>query len=210
MGRLLKAGNIVGGTYGISPEQALRADVTSRTVGGGAQAEAIVRTEDLSRFFRLQKNLAFDLLAQLGIEPTPVEKERIERIPTMNVTAFILYSIGLERESKKDFIAARTFYREAVAADANFTIAIDRMNAMEALVIAGTLENARLNALVLDPETPVVRDRKIIRSRIDALLSNMGFDPYPGADGRTSPSDAHRGLAPILPLNGPPNPPANK
>lgn len=210
IGQFLKAGNVIGGTYSISPEEALRTDVTSRISGATTQAEPIVRSEDLDRFFRLEKSLVFDLLAQLGVEPTPLEKERIERIPTQNVMAFILYSIGLERESKKDFIAARTFYREAVTADANFTLALDRMNAMEAMVLAGSVNDARLNALTLDAESAVSRDRDIVGSRMNALLGNIGFDPYPGSDGRTSPSDAHRGLAPILPLMGPPNPPVNK
>ncbi len=210
VGKMLKAGNIIGGTYGITDEKALRADVAARSIASNKQADAIARTEDLDRFFRLQKDLVFDLLAQLGVEPTPVEKERIDRIPTQNVTAFILYSIGLERESGRDFLAARTFYREAVNADPKFKLAIDKMNTMDALLLGCTIQDARRNAFQLDADAAVIQNRDIVRSRIDAMLSNMGFDPYPGSDNRNSPSDAHRGLAPILPLKGPPNPPSTK
>jgi tetratricopeptide (TPR) repeat protein len=207
VGKLLKAGNVVGGTCAVSSGDVVRADLSPARVGSARAAEPVVRSEVLAQFFRLEKALAFDLLARIGVEPTPVERERIERIPTRSLQAFLLYSIGLERERTRDYIAARSYYRSAVSADPKFQLAADRAERMEAFVVAGSLNDARRNALAMDADPARRLKDDVLRSRLDALLANLGAVPLPGIDQRSAPADAYRAPAPILPLLPPPPPP---
>src|SRR5690606_30460110 len=97
-GRLLGAGRIIQGSVG-GTEQDLQ--LTAAVVGvttGEPQVESGRGPSPLARFFDAEKALALDIYRVLGIELTPAERERVNRRPTENVRALLLFGLGLEAE----------------------------------------------------------------------------------------------------------------
>jgi tetratricopeptide (TPR) repeat protein len=78
------------------------------------------RTGEWVRVFRLEKDVVFGVLRQLGIRPTPEEEQAILTIPTENLLAFLAYGRGLEARDRGEYGKAEEEFREAVAKDHNF------------------------------------------------------------------------------------------
>ena len=207
LGRLMKAGQIVAGSFNVSPDDVLLLNVQSGSVQRGKPGASFARKDDLSKLFRLQKDAVFDLLGRLGIDITPAERDRIARNPTANVQAFTLYSIGLEKEDVRDFLGARAYYQEAVALDKNFQLAAKRAEMMDALIQAGTKEKAMASSREIESRSGRFPVDALVTTRMMTLMSNAGVYPLSGSDERAAPSDAYRAPAPILTLREPPPPP---
>ncbi|MBI5647852.1 MAG: hypothetical protein HY962_13060 [Ignavibacteriae bacterium] len=207
LGRLLKAERIVTGVFSVSPDKAVQITVNAEDVLRRAPAAPFTRRDDLDKLFRLQKDAVFDLLTKLEISITPAERDRIARNPTNSVDAFLLYSIGLEKEDARDFIAARSYYQEALSLDRNFTLAATRAAAMDGLITAGTREQTLAAIREIESRGPVLRVPALASQRLIMLMDNAGVYPQSGSAGRSAPTDAYRAPAPILTLREPPRPP---
>ncbi|MAT40673.1 MAG: hypothetical protein CL946_13845, partial [Ectothiorhodospiraceae bacterium] len=117
MGKLLSSNHIVSGSYGVSGEENFRMDVADYDALKAEQSATISESDELANIFKAQKQVVFALVNEIGIELTPLERERIERVPTNNLQAFILYSIGLEKEDALDYRAALVYYNQSSELD---------------------------------------------------------------------------------------------
>jgi TolB-like protein len=214
VGKFLAAGRIVGGRYAVSAEQTLRLDVASLDVTKGKTPGATTETDALDNLFKVQKEVVFKVLSDMGVTLTREERENIQRVPTKNLQAFLAYSIGLEKEGQGDFEAASVYFKQAGSIDPSFAPAKSKGDIAEAITATGpTKETALVAARRVSPRTaPDDRDRRrgprhLLTERLVKLqrLINLGFAL--GLDTRKPAQDAANAgaLGGLLP--SPPRPP---
>jgi hypothetical protein len=150
----------------------------------------------------LEKNLVFDVIAQMGIALTPVERERIQRVPTRNLQAFLAYSKGLEREGAGDYQAASTFFRQSANLDPNFAPVKGKAEAADALTVAAGGGGAISAAHKIDPPIRpefIGSTQELITDRFAILGGSIGSSFVPGQDNRKPADEAARSVKVELP-----------
>ena len=121
VGKLLSAEKVLGGSYSADDENnvTLKGMLSFSTTQGVAEVGAA--SGKLSDIFKLEKDLVFSTVKEMGIVLTETERKKIEVIPTENVLAFLAYSKGLDAEDRGDFSAATGSYREAIKLDPGYS-----------------------------------------------------------------------------------------
>ncbi|MBM2840756.1 MAG: hypothetical protein HW412_1284 [Bacteroidetes bacterium] len=210
MGKLLSAGKIVNGSFNVSGNNLLRLDVASWDVAKMKYPNPVTQSDALENLFKLEKDLVFGIIKEMGIQLSPGERERIQLIPTRNITAFLAYSIGLKEEDRRDFKAASVYYKQAVSLDPTFAPAKTKADAADALAAAGGDKlNAMMAAELLDgpPSGEKMSSNDLLRLRLGNLGGNIGSGFQPGEDDRKPAEEAARAGAPVGRLPAPPRPP---
>ncbi len=211
LGKFLSAGRIVSGRYDVSGEKVMHMDVTSYNIITKQFPNPSTGSDILDNLFRIEKELIFGVIKEMGITLTKAEQERIQRIPTKNIQAFILYSKGLERETAGDFKAAEVYYKQAVSLDPSFSEAQTKADAIESLSFAGgSMASTLAAAYTIDP--PISRDqgtsaRDLIIMRLQNLGKDIGANVRHGLESRKPPEEAARTGAAVGDLPRPPKPP---
>lgn len=98
------------------------------------QPLAANRVEDaMTRFFELQKQLVFQVMSQVGVDPEllpPDVREQIERPATTSLPALISLSEGLELMDQGRFTEAEAAFAQALELDPGFGLAAALRDAM--------------------------------------------------------------------------------
>jgi hypothetical protein len=175
---------------------------------------------NLSRLFRIEKELVLRIIDHFGIQLSPQQREEILVIPTENMVAFMSYCQGLEALDNGDYSLARKYFMESLRYDPNFIMAQDYF--MEPDIWAATQNS---NLIRVDREisqfiktTPKGRVRLAYKPSPPLIspisrLSRMGLYQnacfLPGNDSRESFQEARLSGAPVVPeiLGTPPLPP---
>jgi hypothetical protein len=123
LGKLLGSRNIVSGVLLGVGEDEIRLDgaVTS-TVDSTSKTTAQIQ-DDLDRFFDIEKEFVFNVIANLGITLTAAERDSIQKIPTESYLAFMAYCRGLEFRSQGMYLEAGREFNQAVVEDNGFDAA---------------------------------------------------------------------------------------
>jgi TolB-like protein len=215
LGKFLAAGRLVGGRYAVADDNTLRLDVASLDVAKAKTPTASTESDALENLFKIQKEIVFKVVKDMGITLTREETDLIQRIPTKNLQAFLAYSIGLEKEGQGDFGAASVYFKQAGTLDPSFAPAKSKADASEAMSTSGPTKESALAAAykVSPPPSPDAgADRRrgprvLLAKRLMRLqrLINLGF--IPGPDSRKAFEDAFNAgvIIDLLPL--PPRPP---
>ena len=207
-GKLLGAGRIIAGTFNVTGKEQLQTDVLSWDIVNRNFPAAATEAEALQNIFRLEKAIVFNVIADLGIELTPEEREKIQLIPTQNLQAFLAYCRGLEKEDAGDFKAAAGFYQQAIQLDPNFDLAGSKAEVSQSLGEAGgSKENVTVVAQMVDP--PITSDAPtsqtdLVADRLQNLGVNTGSNFVPGQDNRKPAEEATNAYGD---LPKPPSPP---
>jgi hypothetical protein len=131
VGRLLRAERMVQGVASITPDGPVRLTASvvrgDGTVRSGAEANGTFKA-----LLDLEKQLVFSLAAQLGIQLTEAERQRILRQGPRNLAAFLAYSQGLDALDRGDYRAAAAAFSASVRADPDFQAAQQQQQAAEA------------------------------------------------------------------------------
>lgn len=122
-GHLLRAAEVVQGSVGPQPGNQLQVNATVVDVGSSGIKASAQGRDVLNRVFDIEKQVAFALFANLGIQLSPAERAAINQRPTQNLQAFLVYSQGLEAEDHGDFGAAQADFDHASALDPSFRAA---------------------------------------------------------------------------------------
>lgn len=203
VGKLLSAGNVVTGTFNVFGWN-LRMDVAAWDIVGKKFPELKTESDELDKLFKIQKQIVFKILADLGITPTPEEQQAIMRTPTRNVLAFMSYCLGLRSEDAFDFKAARVYYNQASGLDPSFDLAKTKAATAEGMVLAGGPKENALNAAeAIDPTLkPKKKGRlNLLTQRLSNLESNLGAPFRPGQDDRKPAEEVlESGVLPEPPL----------
>lgn len=174
VGRLLRAERMVQGVASITRDGPVRLSASvvrgDGTVRSGAQASGAFR-----RLLDLEKQLVFGLAAQLGIQLTDAERQRILRQGPRNLAAFLAYSEGLEAMDRGDYRTAAAAFRNAVRADPSFQTAQQQQQAAEA---APAVQQATGGDVVTVVEA-VVEMTTPTEPLSDAALTAAGNDVSP-------------------------------
>ena len=209
LGILLSAGRVVAGSFNVQ-KTVFRMDVAAWDIVQQKFPDLTSKADDLDNLFKVQKEMVFAVIKELGIVLTPEEREKIRHVPTKNFLAFMNYCMGLRSEDARDFTAASVYYKQAVALDPAFAIAQQKAAAMEAIGVAGgPKEQALFLAQRLDRpliELTSVKRRRLVDLRLGHLTEGMGNTFRPGDDDRDPVEDAVRGGA-VGKLPEPPRPP---
>lgn len=208
LGKLLSAGRVVSGSFNVSNEK-LRMDVAAWDVAARKFPDFKSKTDDLENLFKLEKDLVFSIIRDLGITLTEEERRRIQFVPTKNIMAFINYSLGLKSEDAYDYQAAKVYYNEAAALDPTFELAKTKAAAAEALSLAGgAKEGALLAAQQTDPTRRMQRTRvNLVLGRFNNLRDGVGSLFLPGQDDRRPIEELQAAGLGLQMLPEPPPPP---
>lgn len=124
-GRLVGAAQVVEGQFATGPRDQVRIDATVVRAADAQVAAAGSNADQLRALFDIEKAVVLELLDKLGITLTPAERVAISERPTRDLTAFLLYSRGLEAEDRGDFTAAAQAFQQATRLDPGFRAAAD-------------------------------------------------------------------------------------
>jgi TolB-like protein len=122
-GRLLRAAQVVQGSLADLPGNQLQIAATVVDVGSAGVKATAQGRDLLERLFDIEKQVALTLLANMGIQLSPAEQDAIDRRPTKNLQAFLVYSRGLEAQDRGDFGGAQAAFDQASALDPSFRAA---------------------------------------------------------------------------------------
>jgi curli biogenesis system outer membrane secretion channel CsgG len=123
-GRLLRAVRVVEGTLADLPGEQLHVDaLVVDVVTAAATGAPAAGTDQLNRLFDLEKQIAFTIFNNMGVQLSPAEQEAINQRPTQNIQAFLAYSRGLEAQDRGDYGAAEAAFNDAVTLDPSFRAA---------------------------------------------------------------------------------------
>jgi len=131
VGRLLRAERLVQGTATIPSRGPVQLSATVVTGTGVVRPVGQV-SGPFSKLLDLEKQVVLELAAQLGLELTQAERERILRQGPKSLAAFLAYSRGLEAMDRGDYRAAARHFRAAAQADPSFQAARDGQEAATA------------------------------------------------------------------------------
>jgi hypothetical protein len=98
---------------------------TGRTLKAGEE------TGKEGQIFDLVKALNKKLIKELALRLSAAEMAKLDQLKNVKFSAVMLYSQAVVHEDRGDMNSAQTKYREAIADDPNFTLAIQRLNALE-------------------------------------------------------------------------------
>jgi TolB-like protein len=177
VGRLVGARRMVLGSLASGGDGALVIDARIADVATSELRDAVSATAPLDRIFDAEKELAFRLLRELGVQLTPAERAAVEQRPTANISAFLAYSRGVRFEALGDYGAATQEFRRALTIDPSFQMA-----------------GARLGGTSTASAVQQTRAASMVTQRVNGTFtspvggSNLGgaVDPaYPGSDAVT-------------------------
>ena len=149
----------------------------------------------LKNLFKMEKDLVFGMIAEMGIELTPNETAKIQRIPTKNIQAFLAYCTGLEMEDTGNYTAAVQYYQNAVTIDPGFEKAGQKVEESQALIAAGTAAgdiDVPITGQPLATTSTSVATSNLVNNRLHNLANSIGTMFVPGRDSRESPQEASR------------------
>ena len=201
VGKIQRAGRIVTGFFDVPARSSFLVNVAYYDLPRAYLPEPESKKDALDNLFALEKDIVFDVLRQMEIEPTPVERQRIEELPTRNLEAFLLYSKGLEGEAVANYGVAAQQFSQALQLDPNFALAAEELRKAEARAAAQTKQQAIMTMYEFDPPVPSDGERLISRR----LRTQTGS--YPGEEDREPPEEAARAGAAVGDLPPPPDPP---
>lgn len=141
-GRLLASGHVVQGRVRVDDGERVAVDAAVVEVlePGGEQVDPVTGQDAMERLFDLEKQLAFDVHAELGIQLTPAERERINERQTESIEALLAFGRGLQAMYAGNFQQAEQSFAEAEAIDPSFTMA--------------SVERAEVQEVATAPPTP--------------------------------------------------------
>lgn len=177
IGALLGARRFVQGTFAPlgSDDIQLGASLLEIASGGlTAAGEPVVGPRQ--EVLRLEKRLVYGVLDALGVEPTPEEREEIDRLPTDSFLAFLAYSRGLYLEDLGRTQDALGAYLEALRADPGFAAAQEK----EAVLTTTSADEMEFDRTVL--EGSVGGSGPDTADRLTRTGSWSGLGPGPETD----------------------------
>lgn len=205
VGRLLRAGRAVGGSFDVA-DRDLRIDAALWELADEPEPNLQTRSDDLDALFELKREVVRALVEQMGLQLTAEEVALLDRVPTRNLQAFLLYSRALEEEDEGNFSAATSLFRQAAKVDPSFSQAAAGATRSAAVTQAGGPIEAGLSAAAgVDP----IGGTNLVGRRMRKLNDSVGASFLPGSEGgRDNPSAEGAAARDLFePLPGPPDPP---
>lgn len=171
-GKLLAVKNLIKGSYFDIDNKKLSIDASVINVPNGSFKQSKEVTGNISDYFKMQKDLVFNILDEIGVIPTTEEREKIKAIPTESFIAFLKYCRGLELEDQGEYFEAADQFRNAVEIDPSFNLARVKYNEVKDMADAVDIEKVER-----DISGPDMKIGRLIESN-----SNLTEELYTGRD----------------------------
>lgn len=210
-GKILGAGRILSGSFNVNQGDVLSVDVLSWDLFTQASPQAVSKSDGLNNFYRLEKEIVFRIIDEMNIDLTPQERDKIQRIPTANLQAFLAYCRGLEQMDGGNPDLAFGFFQQAASLDANFSEAQSAAETAEGVTQAGGSTQEAIDLIAAGESsagTEITTD-DLLNERFQKLEQNVGSNFLPGQDNRKSAEEAENSGADLGELAAPPPPPGN-
>ena len=187
IGKLIGAKNLVNGAFTDLAGDDFRIDASLTETATSKVLQVDEVTGKLDKLFQMQKELAFSIIDELGVQLSKEEREAIQKIPTESLLAFIAYSKGLDFEDKGMFSQARQEYQKAVQLDPNFAQAQENLSEVDTNKSAATEPKVAASKLEEDLESAEVDVGGGREARLTAtgLAAQTGQAPQGDNDNRT-------------------------
>jgi len=131
IGRVLGASRLVQGTFAASgangTDQVQLGAAVLDVKSGTPEVTGEPVVGNLADVLQLEKTLVYQVLESMGIDPSGIDRRRIDKLPTRNFLAFLAYSKGLYLEEEGQMVQATESYREAVRLDPSFQFAREEL-----------------------------------------------------------------------------------
>jgi tetratricopeptide (TPR) repeat protein len=211
-GKLLSAGRVVRGDLSMAQKDKVRMDAVTLNAVQNQVSKPVSVTDAFNNLFRVEKDLAFKVLNLMGVVPTPQEKQRILRVPTRNLQAFMAYCNGLDLEDRGEYKKASVQYQKALQLDPNYSTAKAKLRTCDILARAGdgglkmetspSVRSDRLSRPLFDQQT-------LMNDRLKNVQTNIGSNFILGKDVRKPTQEASEtgGMTGMDDLPAPPSPP---
>lgn len=135
VGKLVGARRLVV-TQATAPRgQPVRFDSRLADVANGQVRTVAPVNASVDQILDAEKSLAFRIFEGLAITLTPAERALVEQRPTRDLAALLAYSRGVRAEVLRDYRVAQAEYRSAVGRDGRFANAVDRLAAVDRLLL---------------------------------------------------------------------------
>jgi len=198
-GKLLSAGKIIHGKVTVLPKNILRLDASYWDIINKQFPQFSSESDALDYLFKMEKDIVFKIIDEMGIELTQEERKRIQYIPTKNMQAFIAYCMGLDLQDGGNYKAAAAQFEKAAGLDPNFSLANNNAATAENMdLAAGSIEHFAASIIPIEK----LQLNNLVTDRLHSLNINIGSNFIPGKDNRKP--DRNTGLSK---LPGAPNPP---
>jgi len=211
-GKLLGAAKIVHGNYNVSNKKNVQFNVGFWDVKQNYFPDLVSQRDVLRNLFKMEKDLVFSLINEMGIQLSAKERIKIQEIPTKNLQAFLAYSMGLEMENAGNFGQAAKYFQQAKQLDPNFKKAIQKVETSQSLIAAS--QTGELNFALSSPTVgagATAKKSDLVNSRLTNISASIGTIFVPGQDSRESAQEAsHSGVEVLGDLPLPPPLPARR
>jgi tetratricopeptide (TPR) repeat protein len=121
-GRLLGASHVVTGTLSTLLRD-LRINTSLVDCKGQEECKPFLVKERLTEFFKLQKEIVYQIVKQENISLSRSEKKLLETFHTENFDAFLYFGQGLDATDQGDWKQAKDYYAMAIELDPKFELA---------------------------------------------------------------------------------------
>ncbi|MCH6559825.1 tetratricopeptide repeat protein [candidate division KSB1 bacterium] len=187
VGKLIGAKKLVNGAFTDLAGDDFRIDASLTETATSKVLQVDEVTGKLDKLFQMQKELAFSIIDDLGVQLSKEEREAIQKIPTESLLAFIAYSKGLDFEDRGMFSQARQEYQKAVQIDPNFAQAQENLSGVDTNKSAATEPKVAASKLEEDLESTEVDIDGGREARLTAtgLAAQTGQAPQGDNDNRT-------------------------
>ena len=192
-GKLLGAAKIVHGNYDILDNKNLQMDVAFWDVKKNYFPDLTSQKDALRNIFRMEKDMVFSLIHEMGIELSAEEKIKIQQIPTKSMQAFLSYCMGLEMENAGQFNKAAKYFQQAVQKDPNFKNAGQQIETSQTLAAVSKTEGIDLNfGSQIATTSPIATTDDLVNNRLKNISASIGTVFVPGQDSRKPVQEARQ------------------
>jgi TolB-like protein len=151
VGKLVGARNLVVGSMGQQPPAGRIAfDVRLANAATGEIRSAVSASSTLDDILAAEKELAFRIFDQLGVNLTPAERALVEQRATQNLAALLAYSRGVRYEVEGRFDAAAREYQTALRLDPSFARAGARLGTVQTVAPRAPEQLARVSQVATE------------------------------------------------------------
>jgi TolB-like protein len=137
VGKLLGAHWLVGGNIQSAQANLLQVksdilDVPTTQITEQPGAQGI-----MDELLRMEKDLVFEIVKSLEIEPSPQEEVELRKPITTNIKALLAFSRCIDESDRKNYQEAANFCQAALINDPSFTLAQQTLYELSSLGVAG-------------------------------------------------------------------------